>query len=241
VNETKQRIPKGAVIAIAVVGVLLVFTAGYFMLISPQRAKIAAAKKETAHVKQEISDLQATTAKRKAQPKIRYASLYQITKSMPDSNDMADVMLALVAIGHESGITFTKVGSAPVMNLPLYQQLPIQLSFAATYYQLSDFLYRLRSLVRVRNGELFSFGRLYTIDHIDVAQPPLGYSYPTVSVSLEVSAFVYGSATAPPPGATTTTGTDTSSTDTTSTSTDTTATTTEPTSTAPPPALKASP
>jgi Tfp pilus assembly protein PilO len=240
VNETKRRAPKGAVIAIAVVGVLFVFVAGYFMLISPQRAKIASAKHETAHVQKEISDVQATTAKRKSEPKIRYASLYQITKSMPDSNDMADMLLALVAIGHESGITFAKVGSAPVMNLPLYQQVPIQLSFAATYYQLSDFLYRLRSLVRVRNGELVSFGRLYTVDHVDLAQPPLGYSYPTVSVSLEVSAFVYGSATAPPPGATTA-STDTTSTDTTSTSTDSTATTTEPTTTTTPPALKASP
>jgi hypothetical protein len=224
----QQKLSRGAVIGVCVAGVLLVLVAGYFMLIGPQRAKIAHAKAETAHVRKEIADVQATTAKRKSEPKIRYANLYQVSKAMPDSTDLPDVILALVQLAHQSGITITKIGAAPVANLPLYQELPLQISFSANYYELSDFLFRLRNLVRVRNGVLEASGRLYAIDHIDISQPGLGESYPTVDVSLQVSAFVYGSATAAPAAAPTSAATDTTSGDTTTTSTDTTATTTTP-------------
>jgi hypothetical protein len=222
VTETKQRIPRNAVIALAVAGVLLVLIAGYFVLIGPQRSKLASTKKEIADVQKQIDDLRQTTADRKKQPKIRYARLYELTKAMPNSNDFPDVMLALVATARESGITLTAIGAQPVVNLPSYQALPIRLEFAANYYQLSDFLFRLRNFVRVRHGELEASGRLYAIDNIDVGRPPLGYRYPVVSVSMQVRAFVYGSgvaAAAGAPSSTDTTSTSTGSTDTTSTTT----------------------
>ena len=74
-NESKQRVPKAAVIAMAVVGSLLVVAAGYFMLISPQRAKLASTKKEIASVQEQISAVQSQTAERKNTPKIHYADL----------------------------------------------------------------------------------------------------------------------------------------------------------------------
>jgi Tfp pilus assembly protein PilO len=233
VTETKQRIPRAAVIALTVLGVLLVVAAGYFLLIAPQRSKLASTKKDIVEVQKQIDDLRETTAERKKQPKIHYATIYQITKAMPNSNDLPDVMLALVAIGEKSGISFTHIGSQPVTNLPAYQQLPIQLQFTTNFYQLSDFLYRLRSLVRVRHGQLDASGRLYAIDHIDIGPPDpmIAQSYPNIGVTLQVSAFVYGNAAAAAaasaaPASTDTTTTSTTGTDTTSTTTTPGATTT---------------
>ena len=222
-NESKQRIPKAAVIAMAVVGSLLVVAAGYFILISPQRAKLASTKKEIASVQEQISSVQSQTAERKNTPKIHYADLYQLSKAMPDSTDIADALLALNALAKASGIEFDDISPQIAVNLPSYQAIPIKLTFTGNYYALADFLYRLRSLVRVRHGRLDASGRLYAVDEVDFGPPQPPAQFPTIRANLQVSAFVFGNAApAAPTAATTaastdTTGTSTGSTDTTAT------------------------
>jgi Tfp pilus assembly protein PilO len=223
VTETKQRIPKAAVIAMAVLGAFLVVAAGYFLLISPKRAKLAQTKKEIAAVRDQIDSIRSETAKRKGLPKIRYANLYQLAKAMPDSTDMADALLALNALAKESGISFDDISPQIAVNLTSYQTIPIKLTFTGNYYALADFLYRLRSLVRVRHGELDASGRLYAVDEVDFGPPPPPAQFPTIRANIQVSAFVYGNATAAAPTATPS-STETSSTST--SGTDTTATTT---------------
>ena len=222
-TETKQRIPKAAVIAMAVLGAFLVVAAGYFLLISPKRAKLAQTKKEIAAVRDQIDSIRSETAKRKGLPKIRYANLYQLAKAMPDSTDMADALLALNALAKESGISFDDISPQIAVNLTSYQTIPIKLTFTGNYYALADFLYRLRSLVRVRHGELDASGRLYAVDEVDFGPPPPPAQFPTIRANIQVSAFVYGNATAAAPTATPS-STETSSTST--SGTDTTATTT---------------
>jgi type IV pilus assembly protein PilO len=246
VKQTKRSIPRGAVIAMAVGGALILLLAGYFMLIGPQRAKIAKAKKEIAQVHKEIDSVNAITAKRKSAPKIQYANLYQLAKAMPDTVDIADALLALNALAKDSGISFDDISPQIAVNLPNYQAIPIKLTFTGNYYELTDFLYRLRSLVSVRHGELDASGRLYAVDEVDFGPPPPPASFPTVRANLQVSAFVYGNSAAGAAAATTA-STDTTSTstgETTTTGTDTTATTpasTTPASTTPPPAFGGTP
>src|SRR5919201_4906587 len=232
-TETKQRIPKAAVIAMAVLGAFLVVAAGYFLLISPKRAKLADTKKEIAAAKDQIDSIRSETAKRKGLPKIRYANLYQLAKAMPNSTDIADALLALNALAKQSGISFDVISPQIAVNLTSYQSIPIKLTFTGNYYALADFLYRLRSLVRVRHGQLDASGRLYAVDEVDFGPPPPPRGFPTIRANIQVSAFVYGNSTVAPASATAsstdTSSTSTGSTDTTSTTTtsgDTTATTT---------------
>jgi Tfp pilus assembly protein PilO len=232
VKKSKQAVSRTAVIALAVVGGLLVVLAGYFLLIGPQRAKLAKTKKEIADVHQQIDSVQSQTAERKKQPKIRYADLYQLAKAMPDTTDEADTLLALNAIAKASGIEFTDISVKPTVILPSYQTIPIRLEFVGSFYALSDFLYRVRDLVRVRDGRLDASGRLFAVDEIEFGPPPPPANYPTITATLQVSAFVYGNATAAPPS-TAPASTDTSSTSTSTGSTDTTATTTTPGQTTP--------
>jgi Tfp pilus assembly protein PilO len=238
-NVSKQRLSQNSIIGIAVAGALVLLLGGYLLLVAPQRAKAAHAKKETAQVEKEMQSVRDLTAKRKNAPKIKYANLYQLTKAMPDTVDIADALIALNALASDSGISFDEIAPQTAVILPNYQAIPIKLTFTGNYFALVDFLYRLRSLVRVRNGELDAYGRLYAVDEVDFGPPPPPAKFPTVRANLLVSAFVYGNpsaavaAAAPPATDTTTTGA-TSSTDT--GSTDTTATTTAPTDTTTTPA-----
>jgi len=114
--------------------------------------------------------------------------------------------------------------------------VPITVVFDGNFFQLTDFLFRLRNLVDVRRGALAADGRLFTVDSIQFAEGQL--KFPQIHASLTVDAFIYGTGatvSAPPqttvPATTTTTpGTTTPGT---TTPTATTPVTTTPTTTTP--------
>jgi Tfp pilus assembly protein PilO len=213
--------PSAVVVIGVVVGLLVYALLGYFVLISPQRGKAADLKKETEATQQQIDQYRALSAQAQATPPIRVAELFRLTKAMPDEVDMAGVILELSRVARESGIEFDSIspqGAAPVSG---YSSIPISLEFDGNYYELSDFLFRLRNLVRVRSGQLDAQGRLFVVDSISFSEST--HSFPRIKASLSVHAFVYGDVTtpaAPAAGASTPT-----------TTTETTATTTQPTTT----------
>jgi Tfp pilus assembly protein PilO len=218
-KQGKKPIPKGAVIALAVVGCLVLFAAGYLALIMPKRHALAATQKEIVAKRQQIDEVQSKTAAAKSAPKVHVASLYQLAKAMPSNVDMPDVLLALDRIAADTGLTFERIAPGPAVNLSGYQAVPIELKFIGNFYDISDFIYRVRNLVRVRHGQLDSTGRLFAIDQIQIGDE----KFPIISVQLNLDAFVYGTAPAPAAGAPTASSTDTSTTGTTA-STDTTST-----------------
>ncbi|MDQ3993888.1 MAG: hypothetical protein M3265_03740, partial [Actinomycetota bacterium] len=105
-------------------------------------------------------------------------------------------------------------------------------TFEGNYYDLTDFLYRMRNLVTVRDGVLEASGRLYTLDALDLHEAEDGF--PQIQAVLTVSAYSFG--TMPSPTATPAAGTATAGTGTTTGSTTdaTTGATTTTTSSGPP-------
>jgi hypothetical protein len=99
----------------------------------------------------------------------------------------------------------------------------ITVKFSGSYYSLLTFLQRVRNLVRVQNGKLFTAGRLFDVSNVNFSQGQQGW--PQVGATLTINEFVPQAAPAIAPA---TTG---SPTDTTSTTTP--ATTTPSTSAAP--------
>jgi type IV pilus assembly protein PilO len=216
VRTTKQRLPLWAQVALVVVGVLVVGAAAYFGLIRPKKAEAARLQKETDGAKAQISAYYAKSAAVKGQPKIRSADLFRLAKAMPGQADMSGVLLQLNQVAADTGITFQSI--APQNSVPIsgYQAVPIHLTFEGNFYNLVDFLYRLRNLVDVEHGQLNATGRLFAIDTLSFEEAQGGF--PQISATLVVDAFVYGTLTA----ATATPTTTTSTTSTTSTSTTTT-------------------
>lgn len=199
-----------AVIAGIAVGLLVYALAGYFVLISPQRGKAADLKKETAATQQQIDQYRLLAAQAQATPPIRVAELFRLTKAMPDSIDMPGVLLELSRVARDSGIEFDSIAPQGPAALSGYSSFPITLEFDGNYYELADFLFRLRSLVRVHAGRLDAQGRLFVVDTISFSEST--HAFPRIKASLQVHAFVYGDATSsatpaaapatPPPAAT---------------------------------------
>lgn len=239
-----KRPSRSAVIVLIVVGVLAYAAAGYFFVVSPQRAKAAELKKQIQQTEDQIQQYKLLSQQAATTPPIRVADLFRLEKAMPNEVDMAGIVLELSRIAHDTGITFESITPQGATAGTGYQVLPVTLVFDGNYFELSDFLYRLRSLVRVRSGHLSANGRLFVVDSVSFGESEK--AFPRIQATLTVQAFVFGDTpigapvtTPPPPAAgagTTTTGTQTTQTTTTGTTTTPGATTTGPTPPDVPPA-----
>ena len=126
---------------------------------------------------------------------------------MPDQTDMPDILLQLNQVAEDSGITFDEITPATTaVVLSGYVAIPITVEFQGNFYELSDFLYRLRNLVDVRHGGLDASGRLFAVDSIDFAEAPPPPGFPEIRAHILLDAFVYGTGAVPtvpaPTGAT---------------------------------------
>jgi hypothetical protein len=134
---------------------------------------------------------------------IKTADLFRLARAMPDREDMPGIILTLSDVARAAGIRFNLiepvVGGAPPPS-GSYATERIHLVFDGDFYGLSDFLYRLRSLVAVHDGTLLADGRLFNV--VAMKFTVAANAFPRIEADLTVDAYVYASST---PGASTTT------------------------------------
>jgi hypothetical protein len=205
-----------------VAGDLVLLILGWFLLVGPQRSTAASIKRAAAateaqavQAKAELSSGTAVVTQPK-QPEIKTAYLYKLSKAMPMSTDMPNLLLELNQVVQQSGVQLTSISpSAPDAN----GTTGITLSVSGDFYSLTDLLYRLRSLVSVHNGALDVSGRLFAVQSVGLT--PIGTGR-DLQASIQLSAFTFGTTAAAPaiPITTTDTTTDTTSTTTSSPSAD---------------------
>jgi type IV pilus assembly protein PilO len=188
----KERKPLSPNVLIGVIvgAVLVIGLAGWFLLVRPQGAKLKELKREAADIQQKIDSYRQQVAAARAAPKIEVADVYRLAKAMPDRADMPDLVLELSQLARDTGIRFDSITPQPSVVLGSYQVLPISVTFNGNFYNLADFLYRLRSLVRVSAGQLDATGRLFEVDTMTFNESPL--KFPQIQASLVIDAFVYG-------------------------------------------------
>jgi type II secretory pathway pseudopilin PulG len=194
----KRRFPQPLLIVLIVLGFLLAALGGWFLLVSPQRSKAAELDHQIADTNNAITAARALTLQAKKGAQIRVADLYRLTKAMPDQVDMAGIILELNQVAEDSGITFEQITpSSTATPISGYLAIPITVEFQGNFYDLADFLYRLRNLVDVRGGMLDATGRLFAIDEVDFAEAPPPPGFPQIRAHLVIDAFVFGTGTAP--------------------------------------------
>ena len=211
-----KSLPPGALIGIIVGAVLVFGLAGWFLLVRPQGAKVTSLKAQATEVKAKIDAYHQQVAAVRAAPKIEVADVYRLAKAMPDRLDMPDLLLELSQLARDTGIRFDSISPQAVAPIGSYAVVPISVMFQGNFYNLADFLYRLRSLVSVHAGRLDATGRLFSVDTLTFNESTL--KFPQIQATLVIDAFVYGSgvpAQAPIPTTPTTTTTTTTTTSTT--------------------------
>jgi type IV pilus assembly protein PilO len=154
-------------------------------------------KREATDVQEKIDAYNQQVAAARSRPKIEVADVYRLAKAMPDKTDMPDLLLELSQLARDTGIRFDSISPQPFTTVGSYSVLPISVTFNGNFYNLADFLYRLRSLVTVHAGRLDATGRLFAVDTLTFNESAL--KFPNIQASLVIDAFVYAAAPAPAP------------------------------------------
>jgi len=224
VTARLASLPKATQVALVAALLLLVALVGYFTLISPKRSTAASLKQQVAAVQGQINSNR-SSAFTQALPAVRSASVFSTTQAMPDKLDTPDVIITLSQLAQDSGISFDQIspsggGTASVTattTVDPFATEPISAKFTGSFYDLLAFLQRVRNLVRVDNGRLYTAGRLYDVSNVTLAEGPK--TWPQVSATLVINEFVPQAVAAVPAPGTSTTSTTTTATTTTPNST----------------------
>ena len=174
-------------IALVCAGLMLVAAAGYFLLIAPKRATANDLKAETAKVQAQIEQSKASPFGQ-ALPAVRSASMFKLAKAMPDGVGMSNIVLELNQLAVDSGITFDEITPQEAAGDTTFDVQPITVAFTGNFYSLSDFLLRLRNLVRVEHGKLLARGRMFAVS--DVKFSEADQKFPFLTANLTIDAFV---------------------------------------------------
>jgi type IV pilus assembly protein PilO len=172
----------------------------WFFVVHPQSGKVSSLKRQSQDVQEKIDAYHQQVAAARSAPKIEVADVYRLAKAMPTKTDMPDVVLELSQLARDTGISFDSISPQPLAAVGSYSVLPISVTFNGNFYNLADFLYRMRSLVTVHAGQLDATGRLFSVDTLAFNQG--AKKFPQIQATLVIDAFVYSSAPASAPAAT---------------------------------------
>jgi Tfp pilus assembly protein PilO len=192
----RKKLPKSTAIALIVGGDLVLLLLGWFMLVSPQRATARSNATAVQATRVQIEQARApvvkpTAATQPKQPEIRTAYLYKLSKAMPTTTDMPNLLLELTQVVRSAGVQLLQISPTPTD--PTTGATAITLAVTGDFYSVTDLLYRLRSLVAVHNGALDVSGRLFSITTVGLTPSGTGR---TLNASVVLNAFTFGAAQA---------------------------------------------
>jgi Tfp pilus assembly protein PilO len=189
----KRKLSPRALYALLAGGLLLYGLVGWFMLVSPKRAEAAKLQDEVFATELALAAARASASRTDDAQPIAVADIFRVAKAMPSVPDMPGILLELSRLADESGIEFQSITPEASTAEGSFQRIPISLAFDGNFYELSDFLFRLRTLVAVRSNELHASGRLFSVSTLGFQESPSGF--PDLAATVTVDAFVYGTDT----------------------------------------------
>ena len=186
----KRKLDARALGVIVGVALLALAAGGYFLIVAPKKSEAIRLDREVATATAELLAARAAAEADDDTQPIAVADIFRLAKAMPSKPDMPGILLELARIADETGIRFTSIAPQPSSPVGAYQVVPIAVVFEGSFYALSDLLFRLRTLVSVRRGELHATGRLFAVQTVGFAEAESGF--PNLTASLTLNAYVYG-------------------------------------------------
>lgn len=184
-------------LALAAAAVFLLTAALYVFGVSPQRSRAGELDERVAQRRLQLVQARSGGAREDA---VSVAESFRLAKAMPDASDMAGMLVLISSLARGTGVAFESITPGAAVASTGYQVLPVSVVLQGTFYDLSDFLYRLRNLVRVSGGRLETGGRLFTVESLSLVKGTKGF--PRLQATVMLNAYVYGAGGAtPPPGA----------------------------------------
>jgi Tfp pilus assembly protein PilO len=184
------------IIAFAVCA-LVVALAGFLLGVRPQQSKAKALDLQIANAQSQYNALYTAG---NTKPALRAAELFQLSRAMPDSDDMPGIVLELSRLSASAHVKLMAIQPSPRIALTDGSSaVPVKVTVDGTWTQLARFLGVVRAQVSLHASRLSVGGRLFDIDNIQITPTETSS---TIEAVLSMVAFDYGA----PPSATATAG-----------------------------------
>jgi hypothetical protein len=208
---------------LAGVAVLVVLVVGWLALVSPQRSKAAELSTKVDQTQAQVVATQAYVDSPATKQSVH--DLKRLEKILPDTPKMSQILRQLSAAATVAGVELDTITPGAAIASNGGEAVPVALSLTGHYFNLSRFIKILQGQAGVKGTTVKGSGRLASVDTITfsgggsaatAATPGSSGGAPTISATVALNAFVYGTALTVPA---TTSGTTSSDTSTTTTST----------------------
>jgi hypothetical protein len=150
---------------IVVVAILVIFLLGWFVLLSPERAKANKLDDQIA-----VTDTQLAAVTSLLNGPIGKQSLagLKISKiAVPDDPNVAQLLRQLSVASAQAGVDLIGITPQPAIASVSGQQIPVSVTVTGRYFALQHFFRILRTRTVLQGDKLHAKGRLYTIDSIN--------------------------------------------------------------------------
>lgn len=192
-------------VGMGLAALVVVVAGGWFLLVSPQKTKATDLKAETELAQQELATKRAALASPAAAINVRANDSFRLTRALPNTNDMASIILELERLAARHELTFKSLAPGSPMVGIGYLTYPADIIVQGRFAEVSGFLGDLRKIVRVKRKKLDARGRVYSITNVDLGQPESPAEFPVVKAQVTLNSFTFSpGAGAPPPGTSTT-------------------------------------
>ncbi len=178
-----RRASTGVVVGI----IVLVGIVAWVAVVSPTRSDASQATSEVAAAQSQlaIATQQAATARRTK------ALTAAVQRALPQGTDEPGILDDLQAAARNTGVIVSAV--TPNATATATNSVALTVSVEGRYFQIRDFLHRLRTQVKVKNGgKVTASGRLFDITGVNIQQPTAGSS--TLTATLNANAYIFGTA-----------------------------------------------
>jgi hypothetical protein len=191
-----------------------IFAAYWMLLLNPALSHRADLQKplEKAQVER---DTAVATAREMAEAKARYkhdyAELVELSKAIPQSVAVSDLMRELNTAARGMGIEFSNItmavaaptaaetaSAAVVPGTDGLDQIPVELTFDGRFFALSDLFRSIQHFVQVADGRLEVHGRLIRIDKFSFDSG----SFPNITAQISATIYAAPAGEGPTGGAT---------------------------------------
>ena len=186
VTARLASLPKAAQVALVATVLLLVALIGYFTLIAPKQLlgrqpEAADGRRAGSDQQQQLVGVHAGAAGGSLRQRLqRHAGDAEQARharrahlAQPAGVRLRDLVRPDHACGSRSTTSTSAASGVPATtSTDPFAVEPIQAKFTGSFYDLLSFLQRMRNLVRVQNGRLFTAGRLFDVSSVTLAEGP---------------------------------------------------------------------
>jgi len=134
---------------LAGVALVAILAGAWFLLVSPLRTDIADTNAAIAEQKVKLSEAEAKLAQAqttRAEGQKNQARLMELAKMVPQADQVPSLLVQIQDLADQSGIDFISISPGDPDEAGGFQIIPLTLSFSGSYFNLSDFAYRVEQL-----------------------------------------------------------------------------------------------